>query len=138
MDGGIMQNSDYDPQNIYDFEKSKLNKDAKGVIGTAAAGQVTNLDLTITDDMLITGGGLLAKGAAQGDTVDFQILAGQNLVAQYVTNWAINPDQTQQETPKSNYPAKLPAGLTLRLVYHSVGNNDVWIAINYDREKIMK
>lgn len=132
-----MQNSKFDPQNISEFVKSKLNKDGIGISGIAVAGQTTNLDITISDDYLITGGVLLVDGAVQGDNVDFQILYGQTVIAQYITNWFINYKNIRQETPSTNYPAKLTAGLTLRLVYKSTGDSDVWIAINYDREKVM-
>ena len=140
MDGRIMQNTTFDPKNSNDFEKSKLNKDAKGVQGTALAGTSTTLDLALTDDILMAGGSVfLAKGAAQGDTVDFQIVhPTYGVVNQFITSWYLNPDTTKQEIPASNYPAKLKAGLTLRVVYHSVGSTDVWFAINYNREKILE
>lgn len=132
-------NTTYNPVHTDQFEKSKLNKDAKGVLGVAVAGASTQLDLTLTDDVLISGGhGFLAKGAAWGDKVDFQVvhpIAG--LVLQFLTGWYVNPDQTQQAIPSSSYPAKLPAGLILRVVYHSVGGTDVDIAVNYNLEKVL-
>ena len=127
----------YDPQNINEFEKSKLMKDGKGVSGTATAGQSTNFDLALSDDFLVTNGFLMAKGGAAGDKVDFKVLYGETVVAQFITDWFVNPDSTQQDTPKSYFPAKLAAGLTIRLVYHSIGETDVWVAINFDREKVL-
>jgi len=128
----------YDPQNITSFEKTKLFKDAKGVSGVAAFGTTTYLDLVLTDDVLMTGGMFLAQGAAWGDKVDFQVIHPVNgVIAQFITDWYLNPDVTKQEVPGSNYPAKLVAGLTLRVVYHSVGGTDVNIAVNYNREKVL-
>lgn len=131
-------NTAYNPQNVNEFEKVKLFKDARGIQGTAAAGQSTNFDLTLTDDVLMAGGAIfLAKGAAQGDKVDFQVLAGGQVVAPFITNWFLNPDATKQEVPQSMYPAKIFAGMTLRVIYHSVGQNSVWVAINYNLEKVL-
>jgi hypothetical protein len=128
----------YDPQNMRDFEKVKLFKDAKGVSGTATAGTTTNLDLALTDDILLAGGSIfLAQGAAAGDKVDFQVLAGGNVIAQFISDWYVDPSTVVQQVPQSNYPAKLFAGMVLRVAYHSVGTSDVWIAVNYNREKVL-
>lgn len=132
-------NTGFNPKNIDDFDKANLNKDAKGVAGTITAGTNTNLDLILTDDILIAGGTvLLVKGAALGDKIDFQVVhPTYGVINQFVTDWFMNPDSTKQEIPTSNYPAKLPAGLTLRLVYHSVGVTDVWVAVNFNKEKVL-
>jgi len=131
-------NTTFDPSNTSLFEKAKLNKDAHGICATVTAGAVTNLDFTLTDDMLVTGGVFLCSGGAQGDFVNFQVvhpIAG--VLNQFITNWYIDPSTIRQETTKSNYPAKLPAGLILRVSYTSTGTSNVWIAINYDLEKVL-
>ena len=133
-----MQNSTYNPANVNLFEKSKLNKDAIGISGTMVAGDTATLDITLTDDILLCGGNvLLAKNIAWGDSVDFQILSGSVVLVQFVTNWYLDPSTIAQIVPVSNYPAKVPAGLILRIVYHSVGDVNPEIAINYNREKIL-
>ena len=135
----MASNTTFDPQNLSAFEKTKLFKDAKGVAITATAGEDTTLDLTLDDDTLLSGGTVfLAKGAAPGDTVDFKVVhPTAGVIAQFITDWFVNPDSTLQQVPESNYPAKVFAGLTLRVVYHSVGSTDVWIAVNYNKEKIL-
>lgn len=132
-------NTAFDPQNISLFEKSKLNKDAQGVSVTVTAGATVNLDLILADDCVIAGGTcFLAKGSAQGDTVDFQVIHPvYGMINQFVTSWFMDPDSTLQPVPTSNYPAKLFTGLTLRVVYHSTGSSDVWIAVNYNKEKVL-
>jgi hypothetical protein len=132
-----MQNSQFNPESVYDFKKSKLNKDARGFSTTITAGTTGTLDYTLTDDCLISGGCLLCVTGNKGDKVNFQVLMGQTVVAQYVTDWYITPDSVQQSVPQSRYPAKLVAGLTLRICYTSTGETDVWIAINYDIEKVI-
>lgn len=130
-------NTTYNPQNVSEFEKSKLIKNAQGVSGTATAGTTTNFDLTLSDDCLMVGGFLLASGASAGDTVTFQVLMGSTVLAEFVSNWYMNPDSTKQDTPNANFPAKVNAGLTLRVIYNSIGSTDVWIAINYDLQKVL-
>jgi hypothetical protein len=133
-------NTTYDPNNTSYFDKTKLNKDAKGIAETVTAGQTKNIDFALTDDSLLAGGTvLLVKGAAQGDKIDFQVVhpvAGVLLT--FVKDWYVNPDSTKQDVPTAPYPAKLFAGLILRLVYYSVGETDVWVAINYNKEKVLE
>jgi hypothetical protein len=136
----MASNTSYNPTNINNFEKEKLNKDAKGVAATIPAGTSASLDLTLTNDSLIAGGTVfLAKGANPGDKVDFQIvhpLAG--VISQFISDWYVNPDSTLQAVPTANYPAKIPAGLIMRIVYHSTGTSDVWIVVNYNLEKVLE
>lgn len=130
----------YDPTNTSFFDKTKLNKDAKGVQATVTAGTSQNIDLTLTDDCLLAGGTVfLAKGAVAGDKVDFQVVhpvAG--VLIQFITDWFVNPDSTAQVVPTVSYPAKAFAGLILRVIYHSTGGANVWVAINYNREKVLE
>jgi len=136
----MASNTSFDPANTDSFEKSKMIKDAKGIKATIPFGTSANIDLTLTDDILLAGGTVfLARGAAQGDKVDFQVIHPvYGVVNQFITDWYINPDSTEQTVPAANYPAKLPAGLTLRAVYHSVGASDVWVAINFNLEKVLE
>lgn len=128
----------YNPENIASFEKSKLMKDAKGVTGTINHGQTENLDYALADDCLLIMGRLLVNGANKGDSVSLQVLAPNNaIVAQFVTDWAIDWTVTLQQGPVSNYPAKIPAGFKIRLVYKSTGDFDVWVALNIDKEKVL-
>lgn len=130
-----MINSTYSPTKISDFESSKLSFNALGSSFTVAPGTTSNIDLTLTDDMLITGAWLISVGA-YGDTVTFQVLdPDQNILSQFVTNWAIPaPANMTLDVP---YPAKLPAGIILRLIYSSTGSTPAFVAINYKLHKIL-
>jgi hypothetical protein len=132
-------NTFYNPQNIKDFEKTKLTKDASGISGIALAGQVTNLDYTLTDDSLLITGKLLVSGASQGDKVSLQILAPNNTpILQFITDWFVDTNKISQDGPVSNYPAKLTTGLKIRLIYTSTGASNVWVALNIDKEKVLE
>lgn len=130
----------FNPSNSIEFDKSKLNKDARGFLFTAAHGSDTANDQTFEDDYLMTGGAvLLVKGGSWGDKVTFQVVHpnGTTVLGQFLTDWPINPDSTLQALPPSNYPAKITAGLILRAIYTSVGETDVEIAIGYNLEKVL-
>lgn len=137
-------NTNYNPPNTNNFEKSKLNKYAIGFSFTIQPNELTTFDYQVTDDILMTGGGsFYVKGGFQGDYVDLQVIApdgqgGWIVVSQFVTSWFINPDNISQAVPKAMYPAKLVAGLRIRIIYHSVGGSQpVWCAINFDFEKVL-
>lgn len=135
-----MQNSTFDPANIDQYVKGKNKKAAKGVSQTCEALETTNIDLLLTDDVLLASGSLTCIGATSGDKVHFQIIAvdgeDETIVDQYVTDWFINSTTAKQEVPRSSVPAKIPAGMVIRLVYVSTGG-DVWVAVNYDLEEIL-
>jgi hypothetical protein len=133
-----MQNSTFNPVSTIDFTKDKLNKDAQGVFWTITAGTTANIDYTLTNDVLISGGhALLIQNASWGDKVDFQIVMGTTVISQYVTSWPVDPTKVNQTIPTSNYPAKIPYGFILRLVYHSTGGTNVDVAMGYNLEKVI-
>lgn len=129
----------FDPINTNFFEKTKLNKAARGVIATITAGATQSLDLTLTDDVIMAGGTVfLAKDASWGDKVAFQVVhPALGVVNEFIESWYVDPSVIKQEVPPSNYPAKLVAGLILRIVYQSTGTTDVKIAVNYNLEKVL-
>lgn len=134
----------YNPINVDDFEKTKLNYDAVGVGGTATAGTTTNIDYAVTDDMLLTGAQVLTNTSVFGDSVSFQLVdvAGLfyppgSVLNQFVTNWQTRSDSQEQINLQVNYPAKVNAGLYLRLVYVSTGTSSVAVAVNYSLHKIL-
>ncbi len=128
----------FNPQNISQFEKSKLNKNAKGVAMTVNMYTTTNIDLAVTDDSLIATGSLLVKNGTKGDYVEFFVMSGETPLIQFISTWYINPDATDQSVPRSTYPAKIIAGLTLRAIYHSTSAALApWVAINYDIDKVL-
>ena len=137
-------NTGYNPVSSQDFEKSKLQFNGQGVKATVTAGQVVNIDYTLTDDCLITGAWFVTdSNAAFGDSASFQVVDTTGITGypagtvlnQFVTNWYMYPNSSEQfEVP---YPAKLMAGLTVRLVYTSTGTNNVFVAINFALHKVM-
>jgi hypothetical protein len=137
-------NTTYNPTNIRDFEKTKLNFDAQGVKGTLTPNTTTTLDYLLTDDCLMTGLEVIVHNGNFGDTANLQAVdttgitgypAG-TVLQQFATNWNIASDADIQIDMA--YPAKIIAGLTLRVVYTSTSLlTPPFVAINYKLHKIL-
>jgi hypothetical protein len=133
----------YNPQNINAFVKTALNFNAQGVSATITAGSTTNIDLVLTDDSMLTGVWLLVDNGSYGDFCNFQIIdttgafsgTPGTVLNQFVTNW-YTPPTTDVQFDMA-YPAKIYATLTLRIIYHSTGTTNPFIAINYKLHKIL-
>ena len=116
-----MENSTYNPEHISHIEKSKVSLNGIGVYGESEVTDITipvetHIDLTLTDDMLLTGGTLLVKGGNLEDKVSMQVIHPTlGIVKEFVTNYRIIEDSIKQFEMASAYPAKIPANLTLRL-----------------------
>ena len=103
----------------------------KGINGTAAFGATTNIEHPLTEERWIDGVEVTHVGAAQGDTVNFQIVhPTYGVVDAFGSSWNIDSTIGKQGAVVLNYPAKLAAGLTIRCAYVSVGTINVWVGIN--------
>lgn len=147
-----MQNSTYNPVKVSDFEKTKMQFNAQGINASISTATVTNIDLDLTDDHMITGAWFIVNGANLGDSVDFQVIdiTGNIIHAmsgglipvtpgyilnQFISNWFMNVSTDTQFD--MIYPAKILAGMALRVVYTSVGSSSVFVAINYKLHEIL-
>ena len=127
-----MLNSTFNPARTSDFDKGSLAINWQSVRGTCAAGTTTSFDYTLTDDMLLTGLHLLAKGSTFGDTITLQIVCitgtlanGQTIcppntvLNQFGTNIGVGDDYEEKVNIDADFPAKLAGGLTVRSQYTS-------------------
>lgn len=133
----------FNPNKTIDFERTKLTFNAQGASTTVPAGTTQSIDLTMTDDCLLTGAWLVTNGGNYGDKINFQIVDSTGafsgtpgtVLLQGVTNWFTMP--TTDVHLDMVYPAKIYTGLTLRLIYVSTGSSEVFIAINYKLHKVL-
>lgn len=140
-----MINSQANLQQVTDFKSGNVNTDNQGLIGTATAGQTTNLDLKLVDDCFLTGGILRTNMANFGDYATFQVVDVDNILGygagtvlgQYCTNWYMRSDAQEQVNESTSYPAKIKAGLYLRLAYTSTGLSNVTVTVNYRLHKAL-
>lgn len=109
-----------------------------GISGSASAGETINIDYKLTEERYINGIRLILDGQVFGDHLDFEIVDVDNIIGygpgvvldQFGTDWYVNPDMACQGDILIDYPAKVIAGLYIRIVYHSVGTEDVGVKAN--------
>jgi hypothetical protein len=146
MAGDIMQNSKYNPASFQEYSAKDLNVNLTGHKFVAAANTPTSCDFVVTDDYLIDGAEINVINSNIGDTITAQVIDkdnvmgyGANLVLrQFVTDWYVNPSTTQQIEYTSRYPAKIFAGLYLRIIYKSTHESTpADVIVNYNLHKVL-
>lgn len=134
----------FNPATTSDFDKNKLLFDAQGVSTTITPNTTSNVDLTLTDDCLITGAWLIISNSQNTDYLCFQIvdttgvtgLPPGTVLNQFITNWYLDSSVNTQFDML--YPAKILSGLTLRVVYTSTSSTiSPLISINYKLHKVL-
>lgn len=126
----------YAPDRFVDLQSSMLQGFGQGVHANCAALTTTNIDLTLTDDVLITGLVLLTNGGTFGDYIDLQVMAGASVVASPVSTWYIPMSDSMDFNMV--FPIKVVAGLKLRIVCHSTNLLIApSISVNYKLWKIL-
>ncbi len=103
-----------------------------GVSGTASKTTTTNIDHVLAQDRFINGVQLILKDHVYGDSVKFQVVhPTAGILDEFGTDWFVAEDKQEQGQIMVPYPASIPAGLTIRLVYNSVGTvNNVKVRMN--------
>jgi hypothetical protein len=138
-----MQNSSLQLQQTIQLNGNNVSCNGQGVTDIVPAGQYKNIDYILTDDCFITGGMLKSQTSNFGDYANFQVVDINNMlgyganyvISQFLTNWYIGSDKEEQINEDFPYPAKIPAGLALRVVYYSTGTTDVQVCVNYRLHK---
>lgn len=139
-----MIGSTYKPLRVLDFEASKLNFLGVGVATNCTPNGVIAVDYILIDDCLITGGTILVSNGTFGDKIDLQIVDVNNtlgyganfILNKFVSGWYIQagPSIVPISVP---YPAKVYAGLAIRVIYTSVGSSANSLAVNYNLHKVL-
>lgn len=102
---------------------------------TCTPGQ-TNLDVTpsATEVRYVDGGVIVCKDSNPGDYCTFQVVHPQaGVVEEYISKWFVLPGSGYTEV--TVYPARIPAGMILRVVYNNVGQTNAQVGINYRLHK---
>jgi hypothetical protein len=106
--------------------------------GTVAAGTTASLDIKIPATRFLQGVQLLITNGAIGDNASLEVVDvdgimgyGTNLVLdRFGDNWFIDPQNILQRELVSNYTAQIIGGLYIRIIYESVGTQDVGVYAN--------
>jgi len=124
--------STYDPPSMSVIEKTKSNFNGQKVSAVVTANTTQDIDLPLTDDHLLTGAQVDLSGACIMDEVQFKVVSGTTVVNQFIDWYA------SSFTRDMGYPAKIPAGLKLRVTYkNTCVATDVTVKINYFLHKIL-
>jgi hypothetical protein len=110
-----------------------------GMAGTATKNTTSNIDFKILEERYLNGCMLILKNHVFGDKLKFQVVDVDNIVGygagtvldEFGTDWYVSEDSQDQGMITIPYPAKIIAGLYIRIVYISVGTeNDVQLKCN--------
>lgn len=106
-----------------------------GVSGEALSGGdgITNIDYQVAQERWINGCHLIVAGAHAEDTLKFQIVDVNNVMGYgagvvlntFADNWQLVTDKQDQGVFKIEYPARILAGLYIRIRYHNTGAESV-------------
>ena len=133
-------NTNYNPANVKDFEKGKLNFSGQSIYLECEPSLDNSADLALADDYLLTGGILLVQGGNFHDRVYLQVVhPTYGVIAEFVSGFRILPDSVKQFELQLDYPAKLYAGMSLRCKYvadAATGTRD--IAVNFFLHKVLE
>lgn len=121
---------------LEDFDAYKVNFKGFGFksIGTALAGQTTNVDFQLAEERLIYGGQSVLKNHCFGDEITMQIIYKSQgnpdvVLGQYIEDWPVADDVQEQDPVMVTYPTKVNAGLFMRIKYKSIGQTDVQVCM---------
>jgi len=106
-----------------------------GYKGLVNFGVVSNIDMSFPDEIWINGIEIYTDKSFFGDNVDLNIVhpsTGQ-ILDDFGSSW--NLDKEGKIRVILNYPAKIPAGLIIRIVYESLGAENVNVLVNLYRHK---
>lgn len=136
----------FNPRKMSDMSADIVNYRGTGIRFSATANTTTTYDYLLTEDRILTGAEGLVNGASWGDKVTLQVVDKDNVLGfgantvlnQFVTDWNICTDQQRQNTPNAIYPAKLLAGVYVRVLYTSVALlTGPSVAINFHMHKVL-
>lgn len=133
-------NTTFAPECKSQFVKSQLQFSGQAISFDCLTNAESNGDLVLTDDHLLTGGILLVKNGEFTDEVSLQIVhPTYGVVNEFVTKYRIIEDETRQFMLDLDYPAKLSAGLTIRVHYKASNLSATTrkIALNIFLHKVM-
>lgn len=98
------------------------------------AGETVTQDYLITEDRFVTGAKYWVEGSNFGDKVDFDVIHPVYGISldKFIANWYVWDGSEQLDT----YPAKLVAGLILRVTYYNTGVDDAKFIVNMFLHKV--
>lgn len=108
-----------------------------GISTTVPNGTTHNFDYQLTENRFINGIHLILKNHVFGDTVSFQVVDKDGIMApagtvldEFGKDWNVSDETQSQGEVSVSYPALIITGLYIRIVYKSTGATDVLMRVN--------
>lgn len=141
-----MQNSQYKPSSRAGYSSLDLNLDFKGQKFDLSANTANNCDFLVSDDYILDGIIIDTLNHSLGDKISLQVIDKDNVMGygsnvilkQFATDIYMTPGLTRQVDHQSVYPAKVFAGLYVRIIYTSVHESTApTILVRYNLHKVL-
>jgi hypothetical protein len=141
-----MLGSKYAPNQKSQYSAKDMNTNFQGKRFEPVAGEASNHDFLVTDDMILDGARVYVNGASDGDYIGAQVVDVDNILGYgagfvlqtFVDKWFLSPAVTLQFDHNSDYPAKIYGGLYIRIIYHSVGETaPAAMLVNFKLHKVL-
>jgi len=121
----------------YAFASGDFDFAGDAVFNTCAPGSTKDIDYVLAEDLYINGGTIMLDGSVIGDWVNVDVIHPVlGVVKTFIKKRYVPAAPVGISTPMMSvntaYAAKIQAGLTVRLTYHSTGIVPVKIGVNYD------
>lgn len=124
----------------YPFASGDFDFKGDASFDTCTAGQNKDIDYAFAEQLYVNGGSIVLEGSVVGDWIEVNVIhPTYGAIKTYIKKRFVPAAPAGSATPmmeiETPYAGKIPAGLKLRLTYHSTGGTDVKIGINYDLHK---
>lgn len=94
---------------------------------TVGAGQTVSQDFLLTEERLLTGAKIWGSNVNFGDSATFEVVHPLlGVMDRFVENWYLADGWDTIDA----YPARLPAGLILRVTYKNTGSSQARLLVN--------
>lgn len=133
-------NTLFNPKTLSEFNKDHLEFSGQAIFLNCNVSETQSQDLVLADDYLVTGGDLLVEGGLIDDKIFLQVVhpvAG--VIKEFISGFRIASDTIKQLNLQLHYPAKIPAGLSLRCKYIASADGALRkIAVNFYLHKVLE
>lgn len=139
-------NTQYTVSNRNDYSSKDLILNFRGAVFDLSTISDINCDFLLSDDCVLDGMVISVLNSVFGEKISFQVVDKDNILGfgpgivlgTFVTDWFIDPSSSKQADSESNYPAKVKAGLYLRIKYTSLSVDlNKKLIVNYKLHKIL-
>jgi hypothetical protein len=122
-----------DMRRIDNLDSDTAESRGKGLLGSAPAGQTTNIDYTMPQYRIFSGLAFHVHNAQFGDTLHLSVCYPNGAeILRFYEDWVVDHETPFQGVFQYPYTARIPAGLIMRVSYNAVAaGEERKLGINY-------